>query len=104
MNKDSFLQYVENDRHCEEAMLDAAVNKGLRRAKKDRTDFRKLLTLAAACVFTLAMCFAVNLRPVKSVSEEYYQNRNAMMPGSSEALEGYIKDIAGAIERYLGGK
>jgi hypothetical protein len=103
MNKESFLSYVENTRGCEEAALDAAVKKGLYKAKNGRTDFRKLLALAAASVFTLAVCFSVNLRPVKLAAEEYCQRHSAMMPVSGEVLESYIKDITGAIEKYLGG-
>jgi hypothetical protein len=103
MNKESFLSYFENTRDCEEAALDAAVKKGLYKAKNDRTDFRKLLALAAACVFTLAICFSVNLRPVKLAAEEYCQRRSAMIPVSGEVLESYIKDINDTIERYLGG-
>jgi hypothetical protein len=103
MNKESFLSYVENNRDCEERKLDAAVNRGLYKAKDDRTDFKKLLMLAAAGVFTLAVCFSVNLMPVKLAAEEYYQRRSAMMPGSSEALEGYINDINNTIKRYFGG-
>jgi hypothetical protein len=103
MNNESFLSYIENTRDCEESKLDAAMKKGLYKAKNDRTDFRKLLALAAAGVFTLAICFSVNLMPVKLAAEEYYKKRSAMMPGSSEALEGYIKDITETIEKYLGG-
>jgi hypothetical protein len=103
MNKDSFISYIENTRDCEETKLNAAVNRGLRKAKNDRTDFKKLLALAAACVFTLAVCFSVNLRPIKLAAESYCQSRSAMMPGSAEALEGYIKDITDTIKSYLGG-
>jgi hypothetical protein len=104
MNKESFLSYVENTRDCEESRLDAAVNKGLYKAKNDRTDFRKVLMLAAACVFTIVMCFSVNLRPVRLAAEEYYRNRSAMMSDSSAMLDGYIKNIADTIVFYLGGK
>jgi len=103
MNEEPFLSYVENTRDCEETKLDAAINRGLRKAKDDRIDFRKLLTLAAACVFTLAVCFSVNLRPVKLAAEGYYQSRSAMMPGSGEVLDGYIKKITDTIVFYLGG-
>jgi len=103
MNKESFLSYVENTRDCEESRLDAAVNKGLRKATNDRTDFRKVLMLAAASVFTVVMCFSVNLRPIKSAAEGYYQSRSAMMSDSSEMLDGYIKNIADTIVFYLGG-
>jgi hypothetical protein len=103
MNKDTFMSFIESTRDCEETSLDAAVNRGLRKAKNDRTDFSKLLALAAACVFTLAVCFSVNLRPVKSAAEYYYRSRSAMMPGSAEVLEGYIKDITETIKSYLGG-
>jgi hypothetical protein len=103
MNKDLFLSYIENTRDCEETRLNAAINKGLCKAKNDRTDFGKLLMLAAACVFTLAVCFSVNLQPIKLAAEYYYQSRSAKMAGSAEVLEGYIKDITDTIERYLGG-
>ena len=103
MNKDSFLSYIENTRDCGEERLDAAINKGLRKAKSEQMDFRKVLMLAAACVFTVAICFSVNLRPVKLAAEEYCQSRSAMMSGSSEALDGYIKNIADTIVFYFGG-
>ena len=102
-NKGSFFSYVENNRDCEETRLDDAICKGLRKAKNERTDFSKVLMLAAACVFTLAVCFSVNLRPIRSAADEYYQSRCAMMQGSSEVLDGYIKNIADTVVFYLGG-
>jgi len=103
MNKESFLSYVENTRDCEESRLNAAVNKGLCKAKNEQTDFRKVLMLAAASVFTAVMCFSVNLRPIKSLADGYYQSRSAMMSESSEMLDGYIKKLTDTIIFYLGG-
>ena len=60
--------------------------------------------LAAASVFTLAMCFTVNLRPIKTAVDEYYRNWDKIPPGSVEVLDGYIKNIASNIKRYLGGE
>jgi hypothetical protein len=104
MNKDSFLRYIENDRDCEQGRLDMAVNKGLHRARSDRFDSRKLFMLAAAGVFTCVLCININSIPFSAVVERYYQNRQKIMPGSSEMLNGYIKNIAGNLEKYLGGK
>jgi len=104
MNKDSFLRYIENDRDCEQDRLDIAVNRGLRRAKDNRFDTKKMFMLAAASVFTFAMCFTVNLMPSSTIVEMYYQDRQKVMQGSSEALYGYIKDITGNLEKYLGGE
>jgi hypothetical protein len=109
MNKDAFLRYVENDRDCDQDRLDIAVHRGLRRAKNDRLDSKKLFMLAAAGVFTFALCIIVNVIPLSAapfstVVERYYENRQKAMPGSSEMLDGYIKDIAGNLEKYLGGK
>jgi len=103
MNKESFLSYVENTRDCEETMLDAAISKGLRKARNERTDFRKVLMLAAASVFTILMCFSVNLRSIRSVAEGYYRSRSAIMSTSSELLHGHINNIADKIVFYLGG-
>jgi len=104
MSRERFLRFVESDRDCEQARLDGAVNKGLARAKGERLDSRKLLMLAAAGVFTLAMCFTVNLRPVKTAVDEYYRSWDKIPSGSVEALDGYIKEFAVNVRRYLGGE
>ena len=104
MNKDSFLRYIENDRDCEQDRLDITVNRGLHKAKNDRFDAKKLFMLAAAGVFTFAMCININLLPFSTVVERYYESRQKIMPGSSEMLNGYIKDIVSNLEKYLGGE
>ena len=104
MNKDPFLRYIENDRECEQDRLGIAVNRGLQRAKNDRFDSKKMLMLAAACVFTFVMCITVNLKPLKMAVEGYYLNWNKTMSGSTEILDGYISDIAGNLKKNLGGE
>ena len=104
MNKDLFLKHIENSRDCDQDRLDAAVNKGLRRAKNDRVDTKKLFMLAAASIFTFTICITINIMPFSTVFERYYRNRQKIMPGSSEMLNGYIKDITVNLEKYLGGK
>jgi len=104
MNNDLFLKYIENSRDCNQGQLDDAVNRGLRRAKNDRVDARKIFMLAAASVFAFALCVTINLMPFSTVVERYYESRQKIMPGSSEALNGYIKDITVNLKKYLGGK
>jgi hypothetical protein len=104
MNERSFNQYIKNNRDCDKDRLEGAVNLGLDRAKGERLDPGKLLMLAAACVFTVIMCFTVNLRPIKTAVDEYYRNWDKIPPGSVEVLDGYLKDIANNIKRYLGGE
>ena len=104
MNKNSFMRYVENNRDCDKGRLDEAVKKGLARAKSERFDSGKLLMLAAASVFTLVICFTVNLRPLKMAVDEYYRNWDTIPPGSVEVLDGYIKELAVNVKRYLGGE
>ena len=104
MNKDFFLGHIENSRDCDQNLLDGAVNRGLRRAKNDRFDAKKIFMLAAAGIFTCAICIAINLMPFSTAVERYYRNRQKIMPGSSEVLDGYIKDITVNLEKYLGGK
>jgi hypothetical protein len=104
MNKDLFLRCIESSRDCDPERLDAAVNRGLRRAKNDRLDTKKIFMLAAASVFTFAICIAINIMPFPTAVERYYRNREKSMPGSSEMLNCYIKDITVNLEKYLGGK
>jgi len=93
MNRDSFVRYIESSRDCDQNRLDAAIDRGLRRARSIRFDGKKLFMLAAACVFTLVMCVTVNLPPLKMAVDAYYQNWNKLPPGYAEALDGYIQDI-----------
>jgi len=104
MIKDLFLKCIKNSRDCDPERLDVAVNRGLIRAKNDRFDAKKLCMLAAASIFTFAICITINLMPVSTAVERYYRNREKTMPGSSEMLNSYIKDITVNIEKYLGGK
>ncbi|MDR0497907.1 MAG: hypothetical protein LBH42_09855 [Treponema sp.] len=104
MNENSFLRYVEKTRDCEHDLLDAALKSGLHRVKNDRFDSKKLFMLAAASVFTFAMCLTVNLIPFTPVIEGYYRNRQKTMPVSSEVLNGYVKDITSNLDKYLGGE
>ena len=104
MNEKSFNQYVEKDRDCDNDRLDGAVKLGLARAKSERLDSRKLLMLAAASVFTVIMCFTVNLRPFRMAVEDYYRSWDKIPPGSVEVLDGYIKELAVNVRRYLGGE
>ena len=101
MNKDTFLRFIAHNRDCEEFQLDAAINTGLRRAR-DRFDSKKILKLAAACVFTFVMCITVNLKPLKAAADEYYQSRYKAMPGSAELLGGYINDIVSIFKGFIG--
>ena len=104
MNERSFNQYIEDNRDCDKDRLDGAVNKGLARAKSERFDTKKIMMLTAAGVFTIIMCFSVNLRPVKMAVDEYYRNWDKIPPGSVEVLDGYIKELAVTVKRYLGGE
>jgi predicted RNase H-like nuclease len=99
---DAFLKFVEASRDCEDTKLDAAVNAGLRRARaqRGRVDSRRILMLAAASVFTVAMCFTVNLRLFKTASEAYYESRQKTMPGAGAALDAYIKTMTDKIEAF----
>jgi len=104
MNDDSsFLRYIENTRDCKIAALDDAVSKGIFRAKSDRLDSRKLITLAVACVFVLAMCFTVNMNLFETLAERYYRAWHYTMPGTAEALDYYVKDITINAQKYFGG-
>jgi len=103
MNSDSFLRHIENTRDCNKAALDEAVTQGIFRAKSNRLDSGKLIMLGAACVFVVAMCFTVNMNLFDALTEKYFQSRNHMMPGASQALDGYIKDIAVNAKKYFGG-
>jgi len=103
MNKELFLQLIESNCDCKQDRLDTAVNRGFKKAVDDRIDTKKILTLAVAFVLTFAMCFTVNIGPVKMAVDGYYLNWNKTMSGNIEILDGYIVNIASNIEKHLGG-
>ncbi|MCL2267036.1 MAG: hypothetical protein FWC17_04640 [Treponema sp.] len=104
MNKDLFLQQVQNNCECDQKLLDMAVRKGFYRARNDRFDSKKLLKLAAACVFSFSIFISLNLEPFKAMADGYYRNWNKAQPGCSELLAGYINSITGNIKNHSGGE
>ena len=104
MNKDLFLRQIEKNCDCEQEKFDMAVNRGLHRAKNERFDPKKIITLAAASFVTFFMCVIVNLNPFEATVESYYKNMNKAMPGAAEALIGYLNDITENIVKHLGGE
>jgi len=103
MNKELFLQLVENNCNCKQDRLDTAVNRGFKRAVDDRVDTKKILTLAVAFVLTFAMCFTVNTRSLKMAVEGYYLNWNKTMSGNIEILDDYLVEKISNIKKHLGG-
>ena len=101
---DSFLRYVEETRDCEQNSLDIAVNRGIRMAGNDRFDARKLIKLAAACVFSFVMFIAVNSEPIRMAVDVYYLNWNKTMSGNIEILDDYLVEKTSNIKKHLGGK
>jgi len=103
MDKEQFIKYIENDRDCSIDSLDIAINKGLRKAKNDRIDNKKLFLLAAACLFTLIICFSINLGLFNTDAVNYYQYWHKALPGTAEILDLYQNDITTKIMIFLGG-
>jgi len=104
MNKELFLQLIENNCDCKQACLDTAVNRGLQKAKNDRVDTRKILMLAFAFVLTFSMCFTLNTKPLKMAVDDYYLNWNKKMSGNIEILDDYLVEKISNIKKHLGGK
>ncbi|MDR0464364.1 MAG: hypothetical protein LBG94_04505 [Treponema sp.] len=104
MNKELFLQLIENNCDCKQDCLDTAINRGLQKAKNDRVDTKKILTLAVAFVLTFSMCFTVNTRPLKMAVDGYYVNWNKTMSGNIEILNDYLVEMTSNIKKHLGGK
>ena len=98
-----FLKYIEGSRDCDAALLNAAVKKGMLRAKDDTFDYRKLVGLAAACVATVFLCFAANTEPVKSAASDFIHDGSSMTELGSVTLFEYLNDMVNSIKDYLGG-
>ena len=103
MKTDLFIKYVENSRDCEEALLDIAIKKGMRRAKDYAFDYKKLVSLAAAIVVTAVLCLAAKMEPIKTAASTFVNVSDLTTESGSIILHGYITDIVNTIMRYLGG-
>ncbi len=90
MNNKLLKQHIEKTRSYNSVLLDAAVSKGIRRAKGDQLDFKKLFGLGVACLIVAVLCISVNTMPIKIMTENYFQNRYEIISDSGKALEEYI--------------
>ena len=104
MNSDEFLRCIEKSRDCDSALLDAALNRGIARAKHKSYDGRKMLALAAAAAFTLAVIFTANVLPFAGAADNYYRNRYNAIPENAETLANYVKELAANYRNYRGGE
>jgi len=103
MNNDSFLRYIENSCDCNQEWLDIAVTGGLRRAKNDRFDPKKILLFAAACVLTFAMFITINSASFEIITDRYNQ-RVSFDADSSRIINNYLVDIIINIKKNIGGE
>jgi|GEM_PF-3661780 len=103
MNKEMFLQLIESDCNCNQDCLNTAVNKGFKRAKNDKVDYKKIFTLAVAFVLTFSMCFTVNTQPLKTAVDNYYMNWNKSKASNMEILDDYLVEKISNIKKHLGG-
>lgn len=100
MNDERFTAYVESDSRVNEALLDAAMARGLARAKRKTVDPRRLTALAAACVFAVSVCFTLNLPAVKVAADSYFPVRNPVLAEASPILKSRIVEISKTIETF----
>lgn len=103
MNQEAFKQYIEKTRDCDAAHLDLAIKKGLHRAKSEKLDYRKLVSLAAMCAATAVLCIALSLEPVKMAASDFRLRNSPVTQSTSEALVGYVNDMTHTLIKYLGG-
>jgi len=103
MNNDLFLRYIDKSRDCDQKRLDTAVAGGLRRAKNDRFDSKKILLFAAACVFTFAMFITINSKSFEIITDRYNQ-RVSFDAESSQIINNYLVDAIINIKKNLGGE
>ncbi len=75
MNEDSFLRNVENSKSCDMALLNDAVNKGLKKAAADSFDKKKVAGVAAAVMVTMGLCLAVKNSPINTIAYHYLEQR-----------------------------
>ena len=103
MNREEqFVRYVKETRDCAAGQIDAAMRKGIDRAKNDKLSPSKLFRLAAACAATAALCFALYAMPLAEVTGTRPDN-GFMTRENVEALSEYTRTLADTVIRYLGG-
>ena len=103
MNEDLLKKYVESTRDCDSSLLESAVSKGLQRAKSGGMDYKRLLSLAAACAATIVLCVAMVSEPISTASAEIIRNNSRVTQSESEALYRYLTSVSTAAIQLLGG-
>lgn len=102
MNKEIFQQQIEKNRTCNPALLDAAVSRGINKAITDKLDFTKLIVLGVACLIVALLCLSMNTMPVKTITDNYFQNRYEIVSESGKAFEEYVNNFTINTNKNLG--
>lgn len=103
MNQEKLKQYIENNRDCDVALLDKAVSKGLQRAKSERIEAARFIQFASTCAAAAALCFILDLEPVKVVVSELKPGSGLISEGNAEILHGYVNGVIHNLFNFLGG-
>ena len=101
MSQSRFEKYVKDTRDCDEVLLNIAVKNGLRRAKNESLDFRKIIELAGLCAVTATFCIMASLEPVKMEAERFLISNSMVTQSDSEVLHQYLNNITTVLGTYL---
>ena len=85
MVRGQFETFVESVRDCDESQLEAAVQRGIRKAKNDRIDLRKVLSLAASFLATAALLIFTYKSP-SQLADRYALNTAFIYQQASEII------------------
>ena len=92
MKEEEFQKFVKSSRQCDPNLLDAAVDRGIKRAKADRTDWRKIVGLAGMSAATAALLFIANPADDTMAAQ-----------GRAEVLQMHLADLARILSEFLEG-
>ena len=97
MNQDQFQKFIEQTRDCDGPSLDAAVRKGVLRARREVWDFRKMVNLGIGAATAAMLCFASTLEPVTTAALNGLADHSFVTESGAEIVQGHFVDLMNAI-------
>ena len=111
MTEKDFQKYVQGNRDCNEQLLNAAISKGLRRAKTEhfaqnavyKLDYAKLWNLAATFAITMGLAITLQSEQSATAVGEFMASNSIVTADNSVILHEYFANFANTIIKFLGG-
>ena len=100
MNKQSFLQQIENSRNCDSLLLSMAVSRGVGKAKSDIVSLKKICALVIAAMLVALVLATMSRTPLRTFMADYFSYRSEFLLNAADIESRGVNSLGDLLEYW----